>query len=225
MEEQSLQQIDFKIDWSEIAEGLTDFDQQLLPFLAFGVPYSQIADFFDVDKSTITKRFTYDKHLGPAVAHARKIVKWELHRIWLNQKAVKAWENLDWFLSIDPFEKNEDDKFVHDSQMRKSLMSEKAKMTRFTLEQLGLRIQRVEVEHNTPRPMFDGDASAAQVVIEAINRLKDEGFKSPDVIAAEYKVISGVEITSEEPVRMKPSEEEREIKEPWDRRPPKQRYE
>lgn len=205
--------IDFKIDWEAIGEGLDDVEQKLLPFLSFGVPYVQVADFFNIHKSTISKRLERNKNFARAVAEARKIVKWELHKIWLNQKAVKAWENLDYFLTVDPLETDESGKYIYDKLLQRQLLSEKAKMTRFTLEQLGLRIQKVEVEHSVPRPIFVGDSTAAAMVIEAVK--KSGEYKEPKEIATEYRIVSG---DGGEKKKMVPTEEEAAIGEPWDRK-------
>lgn len=211
-------QIDFNIDWSEIAHGLNEFEEQILPFLAFGVPYVQVAEFFGVHKSTISKRFELNKNFARAVAQARKIVKWELHRVFLNQKAVKAWSNLDWFLSVNPLEK-EDGKYVYeDVAIRRLLMSEKAKVSRFIVDQLGLRVHKVEVEHNTPPPMFIGDESAAAMVIDAINKTaNEESTRTPKEIAAEYRLVKGQD-RDKETIPFKLSEEEREAPLPWDKK-------
>ena len=191
MDDKIVPAVDFQIDWMSLGEGLDDFERDLLPFMAFGVPYVQVANLFGVTKSAISKRISRNKSFANAIAEARKTVKWELHRIMLNQKAVIAWHNMDYYLTVDPFEKDEKDKYIYDATMRRELVKEKARMTRFTLEQLGLRIQKVEVEHNVPKPMFVGDSSAAEIVVQAIKRMEIEEPKRAKEVVGEYKVLEG----------------------------------
>lgn len=176
------------IDWNALNDGVPDQYQDWMPFLVFGLPYIKIADIFGVSKSTVTKAITNHPALGRAISLGRKMVKRQLHYVWLDQKAVTAWKQLDGFLDLDPFEKNEKGKFIHDTATRRTLLVEKGKMVRFVLTQLGLHVQRVEVRHDAPPPMFLGDASLAEHVVQRITEVADQKA-GIDVIEAEYSSI------------------------------------
>jgi len=210
-------QVDFSIDWAAITDGLDDeLEKDMLPFLAFGVPYVQVADYFGIHKSTISKKIERNPAFANAIVEARKIVKWELHRIYLNQKAIIAWDVIDKTLSINPFERDEKEKYVHDAATRRTLFTEKNKMARFVVQQLGLRVQKVEVDHNVPKPIFMGDESAANMVIDAIKKHSSvDGIPVRD-IATEYKIAQGKEQVHN--VKMELSDEERELDIPYDRK-------
>ena len=92
---------------------------------------------------------------------------------------------------------------VKDAATRKMMFQEKAKMTRFVLQQLGLHIQRHEVMHNVPQPMFMGDETLATFVVERVKSvMRDDGDRDVEVIAAEFYDITdrhtGFEMTDEE---------------------------
>ena len=180
--------VDFSIDWGLIGEGLDDLENQMLPFMAFGVPYIQVARYFGIHKSTISKRLSRNPHFAQAVAEARKVIKWELHRVWLNNTAVMAWANVEWYLGLDPFEKDEEDKFVYTARIRLAMFNEKAKMSRFIIDQLGLRVHKVEVEHNAPKPIFVGDETAAAAIVDALSA-NPEVETDPRKIAENYRLL------------------------------------
>jgi hypothetical protein len=204
------------IDWLALSDGLADNHADWLPFLVFGVPYVTIAEIFECDKSNITHALNNHPELSRAVSQGRKMVKRQLHYLWLDQKAVKAWRNIDYYLNLDPFEKKEgSDDYVHDAAMRRTMLVESAKMTKFVLQQLGLHVQRHEVLHNVPTPMFQGDQSLAKLVVErvtmAMEAKSDE--RDVDVVAAEYTVLTG-----DEDKKFEIADEEREIEPAYDRR-------
>lgn len=226
-EDMSLLQIDgedermpseLMIDWMNLTDGLPSNWGDWLPFLAFGVPYVQIAKIFNIDKSTITHALTGNKDFARRVAQVRKMVKRQLHYVWLDQKAVAAWKNIDYYLSLDPFAKDEDDKYIVKSEAtRRMMFQEKAKMTRFVLQQLGLHIQRYEVVHHTPQPMFLGDETLAQYVIERVRDVVDGNEnRDVDLIAAEYRYIEGTG-QDYEPV-VPTGDDEIESEAPYDRK-------
>jgi hypothetical protein len=203
------------IDWLTLSEGLMDSHADWLPFLVFGMPYVKIAEIFGCDKSNITHALNNHPELARAVAQGRKMVKRQLHYVWLDQKAVNAWRNIDYYLNLDPFEVNEENEYIHDSAMRRAMLVETAKMTKFVLQQLGLHVQRHEVLHSVPRPMFQGNQSLAALVIERVTmamEAKDED-RDPGIVAAEFRVIDDSETE-----KLKPTEEEREIEPAYDRR-------
>lgn len=206
------------IDWLSLAEGLPSNWGDWLPFLAFGVPYVQIAKIFGIDKSTITHAINGNKDFARRVAQVRKMVKRQLHYVWLDQKAVVAWKNIDYYLTLDPFEKDEDDKYVIKAEAtRRMMFQEKAKMTRFVLQQLGLHVQRHEVVHHTPQPMFLGDETLAQYVVEKVKEIATgEEERDVEVIAAQYRYVEGVEDQEYEPLT--PSDEELESEAAYSRK-------
>jgi len=174
------------LNWQALAEGLPEHYADWLPFMVFGVPYADIARIFGIHKSTITKALTNNKDFARAVSQGRRLVKRQLHYVWLDQRAVSAWKNVGEYLNIDPMEKDEKGRYViEDRTMRLALMKEKAKMSRFVLQQLGLHVQRVEVTHNSPPPMFMGDATLANIVIERVQKIMDG--EDGDIVQGEYK--------------------------------------
>lgn len=205
------------IDWEALTRNVRDEWADWMPFLVFGVPQVQIARIFDIDKSTITHALHGNKDFARRVAQGRKMVKRQLHYVWLDQKAVAAWRNIDYYLAVDPFEKNEDGQYIHNATMRRAMFQEKAKMTRFVLQQLGLHVQRYEVTHTTPQPMFLGDETLAQYVVE---RVKDvmtgEEERDVETIAAKYRFITGVGDDDIEDMVL--TEEEEETERPYDRK-------
>jgi len=211
-------ELELYIDWEGLSDGLTQVMQDWLPFLAFGVPYVEIARIFGINKSTITHQIQNHPEFARAIAMSRQMMKWQLHQVWLNQKAIAAWKNVDYFLNLDPLAKDEEGKYLEkDPVMRRSMMQERAKMTRFVLEQLGLRVQRVEVTHNTPNPMFQGDESLAA---EFVSKLKDiiesgKDIRSPEDMAKEYRRIlaesDSIDTEQTEEGTFVPIEEEEEL--------------
>jgi len=208
------------IDWVSLSEGLPSNWGDWMPFLAFGVPYVQIANIFGIDKSTITHALNGNKDFARRVSQARKMVKRQLHYVWLDQKAVMAWKNLDYYLTLDPFEKDEDEHYViKTAAERRMMFQEKAKMTRFVLQQLGLHIQRHEVIHHTPQPMFMGDETLAQYVVDRVKDLvKGDEERDIDILAAEYRYVEGAGEQDYED--MTPMEDEIESEAPYDRKSP-----
>ena len=207
---------DLMIDWLALSDGLHDSWADWMPFLVFGVPYAQIARIFDIDKSTVTNAIKLNPDFARRVAQGRKMVKRQLHYVWLDQKAVKAWKNIDFYLEVDPLEKKENGRYVYDASTRRMLMSEKAKMTRFVLQQLGLHVQRHEVLHHTPQPMFLGDETLAEHVIERVKELvTEEDERDIRAIAAEYRVIKG---DGDDAIPFEPTEEEKELEAPYERK-------
>jgi hypothetical protein len=207
---------DLLIDWMVLSEGLNDTHADWLPFLVFGMPYVQVAKIFGCDKSNITHALKAEGNgLARAVTKGRSMVKRQLHYVWLDQKAVQAWRNIDYFLQIDPFETDEKDKYVHSDAIRKLLIQERARMSRFVIQQLGLHVQRYEVKHTAPPPMFMGDSSLAKLVVERVTMAMsgEQGDWDPDVISGEYHIVG-----DEGSQPMKPSEEEAELEAPYDRR-------
>ena len=90
-------------------------------------------------------------------------------------------------------------------------------MTRFVLQQLGLHVQRHEVVHHTPQPMFLGDETLARYVVEKVKDVMDsEETRDVEVIAAEYRYIEGVGDQEYEPLTQ--SEEEKETEAPYDKK-------
>jgi len=210
---------DLMIDWMALSDGLHDSWADWLPFLVFGVPYVQIAKIFEIDKSTITNALKFNPDFAKRVAQGRKIVKRQLHYVWLDQKAVNAWRNIDYYLNLDPYEKDGKGNYVYPSAERRAMFQEKAKMTRFVLQQLGLHVQRHEVLHHTPQPMFMGDSVLADHVI---NRVKEIMTGSDDIadveaISAQYRVLTG-SIGNDDAQDIEPTDEEQEIEAPYKRR-------
>lgn len=202
---------DLMIDWQALGEGLAENHADWLPFLVFGMPYVQIARIFGCDKSNVTHALKRHPELARAVAQGRKMVKRQLHYVWLDQKAVSAWRSIDEFLLLEPFEVDEYGQYVHDKATRRTLIQEKAKMIRFVIQQLGLQVQRYEVTHNVPTPMFKGDDKLAQLVVERVTMVAEDNDK--DVIAGNYKVLKeGKDIE-----KMSPTEEEQEIEAAYDK--------
>jgi len=201
---------DVSIDWAALSEGVREQYVDWLPFLVFGMPYADVARLFRVHKSTITKALSSDKSLARAVAIGRTLVKRQLHYMWLDQKAVAAWRNIGGTLEVDPYEKDSGGSFVYDQKERIELLKERNKMSRFVVQQLGLNVQRVEVTHNTPMPMFLGDSSMADLVVSRVLGAMDADPKSrdPEAIAAEYRVVGG---DYGETVDISYSEEEEEL--------------
>lgn len=206
------------IDWMRITEGLPESWADWMPFLAFGVPYAQIAKLHGCDKSAITHALNGNKDFARRVAQVRKMVKRQLHYVWLDQKAVAAWKNIDYYLALDPLETDEEGQYVVKNEAtRRMMFQEKAKMTRFVLQQLGLHIQRHEVVHHAPQPMFLGDETLAQVVVERVRDLMaGEEERDVDVIASEYRYIEGVEV--EDYAEVEPVGDEEESEAPYDRK-------
>ena len=204
------------IDWVSVTDGLPDNWADWMPFLAFGVPYAQIARIFGIDKSGITHALNGNKDFARRVAQVRKMIKRQLHYVWLDQKAVVAWKNIDYYLTLDPLEKDEDDKYIVKSEAtRRMMFQEKAKMTRFVLQQLGLHVQRHEVVHHTPQPMFLGDETLAQYVVEKVKDVMLAGEeRDVDVIAAQYKYIESAGDLEYLPI--KPEGEEVDIEPAYD---------
>ena len=185
---------DLMIDWMALSEGLPDGEADWLPFLVFGVPYVQIAKIFGIHKSTITKALNNHPDFARRVAQGRKMVKRQLHYLWLDQKAVMAWQGVDYYLSLDPFEKDENGEYVNEVGVRRVMFQEKAKMVRFVLQQLGLHVQRHEVTHHTPQPMFMGDSSVAEIVVERVRAIMSgDDERDVDVIAGEYRDLIGAD--------------------------------
>lgn len=205
------------IDWVALTRDIRDAWADWMPFLVFGVPYTQIAKIFGIDRSTITHAINGNKDFARRVAQGRKMVKRQLHYVWLDQKAIVAWKNIDYYLTLDPLEKDEEDMYVIPAEAtRRMMFQEKAKMTRFVLQQLGLHIQRHEVVHHTPQPMFLGDATLAQYVVERVKDIvKSEEVRDVETIAAEYRYIVGDEAEMEE---LQPSKEEQESEAPYDKK-------
>jgi len=207
---------DLMIDWMALSDGLHDSWADWMPFLVFGVPYVQIAKIFNVDKSAITNALKLNHDFGRRVAQGRKMVKRQLHYLWLDQKAVSAWKNIDFYLSCDPFEKKEDGTFLHDAGTRRMMFSEKAKMTRFVLQQLGLQVQRHEVLHHSPPPMFMGDATLADHVIDRVRDIMNgEEERNIEIIATQYRVLNDDESESSD---FKVDASEEKLEAPYDRR-------
>ena len=205
------------IDWVGLTEGLPPNWADWMPFLAFGVPYAQIGRIFGIDPTGITHAMNGNKDFARRVSQVRKMVKRQLHYVWLDQKAVVAWKNIDYYLTLDPLEKDEDGKYVVKSEAtRRMMFQEKAKMTRFVLQQLGLHIQRHEVVHHTPQPMFLGDETLAQYVVEKVKEIAsgDDEERDVEIIAAKYRYVEGVEDQEYEPLT--PSDEEKESETPYD---------
>lgn len=192
-----IEETDLVIDWHALTEGLPDDRADWLPFLVFGMPYNKIAEIFGIDKSTITHALKGDtgrgsSELGRAVALGRKMVKRQLHYVWLDQKAVQAWRNVDYFLNIDPFATDESGGYLYDCSMQRTIFVEKAKMTKFILSQLGLHVQRYEVTHNVPEPMFRGDESLARIVIDTVtSAMKNDTGQSVEKMLLAEGVIDG----------------------------------
>lgn len=182
---------DLMIDWQGLSEGLTDQHADWLPFLVFGMPHKQVAEIFGCDRSNVSHGIRNNPELAGAISQGRKMVKRQLHYVWLDQKAVSAWRNIDEILSKDPFEKNRLDHYIYDKNMQKTIYLEKAKMSRFVVQQLGLHIQRHEVVYNVPAPMFKGDQKLASLVVERVTMVMDSepGDRDPAVISGEYSVI------------------------------------
>lgn len=219
VEDEDISASDLMIDWMALTEGLHDSWADWMPFLVFGMPYVQIAKIFDIDKSTITNALKFNPDFARRVAQGRKMVKRQLHFLWLDQKAVNAWKNIDYFLNIDPFEKSDDGEYViEDKSMRRLMFTEKAKMSRFILQQLGLHVQRHEVLHHTPQPMFLGDVSLAEHVVTRVKEIVDgKDERDVEAIAAEFRVLQG-DAEDAEFEELSPSEEEQDIERPYDRK-------
>ena len=219
IDEETISSSDLMIDWMALTEGLHESWADWMPFLVFGMPYVQIARIFDIDKSTITNALKFNPDFARRVSQGRKMVKRQLHFLWLDQKAVLAWKNLDYFLTLDPFEKDENgDYVIDDRSMRRLMFTEKAKMSRFILQQLGLHVQRHEVLHHTPQPMFLGDVSLAEHVVTRVKEIVDgKDERDVETIAAEFRVLQG-DSEDAEFVELEPSEEEQEIERPYDRK-------
>lgn len=217
-EDQPREVSDLMIDWMALSDGLHESWADWLPFLVFGVPYVQIAKIFGVDKSAITNALKFNTDFAKRVSQGRKIVKRQLHYVWLDQKAVNAWKNIDYYLNLDPYEKDDGGDYIYPSSERRAMFQEKAKMTRFVLQQLGLHVQRHEVLHHTPQPMFMGDNILAEQVINRVKEIMsgDENNRDIEAISAEYRVITGR--PSDEVEEFEPTEEEGEIEAPYKRR-------
>lgn len=210
---------DVMIDWVALSEGLPDNYADWLPFLVFGIPYVKIAQVFGIDKSTITNALKYCPDLARRVSQGRNFVKRQLHYVWLDQKAVTAWKNIDYYLGIDPYEKDEGGKFIYpEVSERRVLLQEKAKMTRFVLQQLGLHVQRHEVVHHTPQPMFLGDSILAEHVVNKIKEIVslDSDRRDVETISAEFRVLAGKEMITDADVDA--DEGEAESNPPYSRR-------
>jgi len=205
------------IDWVSLTDGLPDAWGDWMPFLAFGVPYNQIAKIFGIDRSTITHALNGNKDFARRVSQVKKMIKRQLHYVWLDQKAVTAWKNVDYFLSLDPLAKDEEDKYIIKNETtRRMMFQEKAKMTRFVLQQLGLHVQRHEVVHHTPQPMFMGDETLAAYVVERVRNVMESGEeRDVEVIAAKYKYIEGY--SEQETLPMEPIGEELDTEAPYDK--------
>lgn len=187
---------DIMIDWMALTEGLHESWADWMPFLVFGMPYVKIADIFKIDKSTITNALKFNKDFARRVAQGRKMVKRQLHYLWLDQRAVSAWKNVDYFLSLDPYAKDEDGRYIiGDAYERRTMFTEKAKMSRFVLQQLGLHVQRHEVLHHTPQPMFLGDETLAKYVVERVSQVMNTSEpRDVETIVAEYRALpDGIE--------------------------------
>lgn len=205
------------IDWVALTRDIRDEWADWMPFLVFGVPYVQIARIFGVDKSTITHALKGNADFARRVAQGRSMVKRQLHYVWLDQKAITAWKNIDYYLELNPLERDEDGAYIVKSEAtRRMMFQEKAKMTRFVLQQLGLHVQRHEVTHHTPQPMFLGDETLAQYVVERVSSImSNEEERDVEVIAAEYRYITGGD-SETEPMIM--TDEEKESEAPYDRK-------
>lgn len=205
---------DLLIDWVSLSDGINDTWADWLPFLVFGVPYVQIAKIFGVDKSAITHAINGNKDFARRIAQGRKMVKRQLHYVWLDQKAVAAWRNIDYFLSLDPLEIDDEGKYVvKDAGTRRMMFQEKAKMTRFVLQQLGLHVQKYEVTHNVPQPMFMGDQTLASFVVDRVRSIVNgEDSRDVDVIAAEFRDVT------DEYEEFTMTEEESNTERPYDRK-------
>jgi len=209
------------IDWESLTRDIREEWADWMPFLAFGVPNTQIARIFGIDKSTISHALNGNKEFAMRVAQARKMIKRQLHYVWLDQKAVNAWKNIDYYLNIDPFETDEEGQYIVKTEsMRRAMFQEKAKMTRFVLQQLGLHVQRYEVTHNTPQPMFLGDETLAQYVVDRVKSvMSGEEERDVETIAAQYRYIIGDNREyDEDAVDIELSEEEEASEAPYDRK-------
>jgi hypothetical protein len=202
---------DLMIDWQRLGEGLSDQHADWLPFLVFGMQHKQVAEIFGCDRSNISHGIRNNPELAVAIAQGRKMVKRQLHYVWLDQKAIAAWRNIDNILNRDPFEKDENDKYMYDAAMRRTIYLEQAKMSRFVVQQLGLHVQRHEVMHSAPEPMFKGDQKLASLVVERVTMAmeSDPKVRDPEVIAGEYAVIK-------EHDKFEPTEEEKEVESPYE---------
>lgn len=201
---------DLLIDWEALADGLAESHAEWLPFLVFGVPNNQIAKIFNIDRSIITHAIQRNDNLAYAISQGRKIVKRQLHYLWLDQKAVAAWKGVDFFLEVDPFESDENGQSKYTPVMQKAILIEKAKMIRYIIGQLGLHVHRYEVTHDTPTPMFKGDKDLAEIVMERISFTVDRNRKDASAIIPTVLIADG----KYEPVI--PMEEEIDSSAPYD---------
>lgn len=153
-----------EIEFSEVVrryeDGLTDQQLRALPYISYGVSLSRVADILGVSVSSVRK-WMKEPVFSAALRDARAAMsKW--HASMLDAVAVRAWERA-WEIinnDVDP-----DDKVGRQEQ---------ARMTRFVLEQLGLKTHRKEVTHKfDPGPALNVSDDTIDIIARKLHELEN----------------------------------------------------